>query len=200
MGAHATDGEWLRPRGVLKVRARWYPENLAVTGTVTSEARLLRIRRPRTFIVGRVMRIQGELRNAGTTPMPINAPGPWGWDLTVRITWANGPPEDLTQPIQTPNQLQPGDRMPFGPVRIPVKVSGPFKVEVVHPVAYVANAPPGQESPKAGRDAKLLRDGLTALTMDTIYAKRRFWAAVIFGALSAIGVIVGVIAFVLGHI
>jgi len=84
-----------------------FPEKLDVWSFVVSEACILGWCSPRTFLVAAPMRIEGEVRNTGTTPMPSEGPTGQGysWELVVNISWSDGRLTSL--PMTFTHQLQP---------------------------------------------------------------------------------------------
>src|SRR5437870_6931140 len=100
-----------------------FPEKLEVRKSLVSEASILGCWSP--FLVGAPMRIEGEVRNTGGTPMPSEGPrGPgYYWELVINIRWGDGQTTRL--PITYTEPLQPGDGVPFGPLRPKVVAPGP---------------------------------------------------------------------------
>jgi len=156
-----------------------YPERVEIEHSVASEARILRVKRPRTFLVGSPMTIAGKVQVAGNTPMPSQAPaGPgYGWDLTVKIRWSNG--QERSLPTRFTDQLQPGGSVSFGPLHPKVEVSGVFSIVLRHPSSLVLKSPDGKsESGTYGTEDHLLCEEV-AVDMGSLYKKWSFWATLV---------------------
>jgi len=163
-----------------------------------SEACILGWCSPRTFLVGAPMRIEGEVRNTGTTPMPSEGPtGPgYSWELVVNISWSDGRITSL--PMTFTHQLQPGENVRFGPFRPSVAAPGFFRVELTHSTAFRYIAPAGTDpsgdygraSATYGKETLVLKEG-TAVDMNAIYTRLGVLIAAATFGLVILGLILG---------
>ena len=155
-----------------------FPEKLEVQSSVVSEACIFGLCSPRTFLVGSPMRIEGEVRNTGNTPMPSEGPAGPGcfWELVVKIGWSDGRSTSL--PTRFTEQLKPGNSVRFGPHRPSVVAPGFFRAELTHSTAFRYIAPAGTDpsgdygraSATYGEETLLLKEG-TALDTNAIYTR-----------------------------
>jgi len=165
---------------------------------MVSEACIFGFRTPRTFLVGATMWIGGEVQNTGTTPMPSEGPrGPgYYWELVISVRWGDGQVSDLPTPFT--KQLQPGESIPFGPLRPRVLAPGPFRVELTHPSSLVYIGPggeiPGGDPRMRGgtydEETRLLHEG-TALDKNAIYTRLGVVIAAATLALVILGLLLG---------
>jgi len=160
-------------------KGQWYPEKLEIENSVVSEARILGLRNPGTFLVGKEMTIKGTVRNAGSTPMPSQvATGPgFGWNLTVKIHWSNG--RETSLPTRFTEPLQPGESVEFGPFHPKVEAPGFFRIELTHPSSFVLRFPgETSESGEYGTEGRPLYEDV-AVDMSTLYKKWGFWVSLV---------------------
>ena len=178
-------------------KGRPFPEKLDVRSSVVSKARILGCWWS-PFLVGAPMRIEGEIRNTGSTPMPSEGPrGPgYGWDITVAISWGDGRSTDL--PARFTEQLQPGKSVRFGPFETTVVAPGFFRVELRHKTAFRYVAAPGTDpsGDYGARSASIdvashtLKEG-TALDKNAIYTRLGVVIAATTLALVILGLLIG---------